>query len=107
MDQDMMKLWVRKQNLLCGALSFTVIFQKFVCLNTFNIFLVFFCNNMQTFELWINLLNPQSDQNLISPNSDTSESFIKVIRIKGSDHQFKLLSLIVNWILLISTEENV
>ena len=30
---------------------------------------------MQTFELWINLLNPQSDQNLISPNSDTSESF--------------------------------
>ena len=51
MDLDMMKLWVRKQNLLCGALSFTVIFQKFVCLNTFNIFLVFFCNNMQTFEL--------------------------------------------------------
>ena len=62
---------------------------------------------MQTFELWINPLNPQSDQNLISPNSDTSESFIKVIRIKGSDRQSKLLSLIVNWILLVSTEENV
>ena len=97
MDQDMMKLWVRKQNLLCGALSFTVIFQKFVCLNTFNIFLVFFCNNMQTFELWINLLNPQSDQNLISPNSDTSESFTKVIRIKGSDRQSKLLWLLIEF----------
>ena len=52
---------------------------------------------MQTFELWINLLNPQSDQNLISPNSDTSVSFTKVIRIKGSDRQSKLLWLLIEF----------
>ena len=52
---------------------------------------------MQTFELWINLLNPWSDQNLISPKSDTPESFTKVIRIKGSDRQSKLLWLLIEF----------
>ena len=28
-----------------------------------------------------NLLNPKSDQNLISPHLNTSESFIKIMRI--------------------------
>ena len=57
MDQDMMKLWVRKQNLLCGALSFTVIFQKFVCLSTFNIFFVFFFCNINIIIINNNIIN--------------------------------------------------
>ena len=55
MDLDMMKLWVRKQNLLCGALSFTVIFQKFVCLSTFNIFVVFFSVTLTLLSLTLTL----------------------------------------------------
>ena len=32
--------------------------------------------------MWLNLLNPKSDQYLISPYSKNAESFIKIMRIK-------------------------
>ena len=51
-------------------------------------------------------LTPKSDQHLISPYNITTESLIKVMRIKGNDHQLKKL-LIVNQILLVSTLGNV
>ena len=51
-------------------------------------------------------LTPKSDQHLISPHSITTESLIKVMRIKGNDHQLKKL-LIVKQILLVSTLGNV
>ena len=51
-------------------------------------------------------LTPKSDQHLISHYNITTESLIKVIRMKGNDHQLKKL-LIVNQILLVSTLGNV
>ena len=51
-------------------------------------------------------LTPKSDQHLISHYNITTESLIKVMRIKGNDHQLKKL-LIVNQILLVSTLGNV
>ena len=51
-------------------------------------------------------LTPKSDQHLISPYNITTESLMKVMRIKGNDHQLKKL-LIVNQILLVSTLGNV
>ena len=51
-------------------------------------------------------LTPKSDQHLISPHNITTESLIKVMRIKGNDHQLKKL-LIVNQILLVSIIGNV
>ena len=46
-----------------------------------------------------------SDQHLISPYSNTAQSFIKFMRIK--EMIINQDSLIVNWILLVSTKENV
>ena len=39
--------------------------------------------NKQNTSLYLcfNLLNPKSDQHLVSPNSTTPESFIKILRI--------------------------
>ena len=51
-------------------------------------------------------LTPKSDQHLISHYNITTESLIKVIRMKGNDHKLKKL-LIVNQILLVSTLGNV
>ena len=34
------------------------------------------------FQMRLNLLNPKSDQHVISPYSNTAESFIKIMRIK-------------------------
>ena len=51
-------------------------------------------------------LTPKSDQHLISHYNITTESLIKVTRMKGNDHQLKKL-LIVNQILLVSTLGNV
>ena len=51
-------------------------------------------------------LTPKSNQHLISHYNITTESLIKVMRIKGNDHQLKKL-LIVNQILLVSTLGNV
>ena len=37
----------------------------------------------------LNPLNPKRDQHLFSPNNNTAESFIKIMRKKGNDHQPK------------------
>ena len=56
-------------------------------------------------KLNINPLNPKSDQRLISPYNLTGESFFKIMRKKGSDHQPKKLWLLR--ILLVSTIRNI
>ena len=56
----------------------------------------------------INLLNPERDQYLISPYSNTAESFIKITRVKEMiDCQLIKEALIAREILLVSTKGNV
>ena len=50
----------------------------------------------------VNPLNPKRDQNLISPYSNTAESFIKIMRIKEMiTHRYE--ALITKQILLMGT----
>ena len=53
-----------------------------------------------------NTVIPNSDKPLISPNSITPESNIRIMRKKGNTKKLKKL-LIVRQILLVSTPENV
>ena len=39
-------------------------------------------------------LNPESDQHLISPNSNAAESFIEIMSYKGNNCQLKKLWLL-------------
>ena len=56
---------------------------------------------MMMMRMIINPLNPYSDQLVISPYSDTAESFIKIMKIKEMPTQE---ALIVHQILLVSTK---
>ena len=56
--------------------------------------------------LVLNHLNPESDQRLVSPDSNIADSFNWDHENKGNDHQLKMLSF-VKHILLVSTSGNV
>ena len=56
---------------------------------------------------WIepfNPLNPKRDQHLFSPNNNTAESFIKIMRKKGNDHQLKKFWLLNKFSLSVPNE---